>query len=64
MGVKKMMPNNLKKYKTRLNIIINELEILEDEEDYDYSDVISCLGQATRQLENRREVLQRKGRCL
>ena len=52
----------LKHYNSRLTTILNELEVLEDYENVDYSDVISEIAWNVRQLENRRETLQRKGR--
>ena len=51
----------LKHYNSRLTTILNELEVLEDYENVDYSDVISEIAWNVRQLENRRETLQRKG---
>ena len=52
----------LKHYNNRLATILNELEVLEDYENVDYSDVISEIAWNLRMLENRRETLQRKGR--
>ena len=46
----------LKHYLVRLNTVVNELDVLEDFEGADYSDVVM--------LENRRESLQRRGRRL
>ena len=53
---------NLKKYNTRLTTVLNELEVLEDGVDCDYSYTTICLQQATVQLERRREQLQQRGR--
>ena len=52
----------LKNYNTRLTTVLSELEVLEDGVDCDYSYTIICLQQATRQLERRREQLQKRGR--
>ena len=54
----------LRNYNNRLTTIINELEVLEDFEDADYSDVVSDIGYSVVMLENRRESLQRRGRRL
>ena len=54
----------LRNYNNRLTTIINELEVLEDFEDADYSDVVSDIGYSVVMLENRRETLQRRGRRL
>ena len=52
----------LRNYNSRLTTIINELEILEDFEGADYSDVVSDIGYSVVMLEQRRESLQRRGR--
>ena len=52
----------LRNYNTRLTTIINELEVLEDFEGADYSDVVSDIGYSVVMLEQRRESLQRRGR--
>ena len=52
----------LKHYNMRLTTVLNELEALEDYENVDYSDVISEIAWNVKQLENRRETLQRRGR--
>lgn len=52
----------LKNYNTRLTTVINELEALEDFEDFDYDEIITDLGYITSGLELRRERLQRRGR--
>ena len=54
----------LKNYNTRLKTVLNELEVLEDFEDADYSEFVTDFGFMTVQLEQRRERLQRKGRRL
>ena len=52
----------LKAYVLRLNIVMNELDVLEDFVDVDYSDVATDIGYCTNLLEQRRERLQRRGR--
>lgn len=52
----------LKRYVVRLNTVVNELDVLEDWEGVDYSDVATDVGYATAMLEQRRERLQRRGR--
>ena len=54
----------LKNYNARLTTVINELEALEDFEDFDYDEIITDFGFLTVQLEQRRERLQRRGRRL
>ena len=54
----------LKQYLVRLNTVLNELDVLEDFEDVDYSDCATDLGYVTVLLEQRRERLQRRGRHL
>ena len=54
----------LRNYHVRLGTVINELEILEDFEGADYSEIQTDLGWITVQLEQRRERLQRRGRRL
>ena len=53
----------LRNYNRRLTTIINELEVLEDFEGADYSDVVADIGYSVVMLEQRRESLQRRGRC-
>ena len=53
---------DLKKYVMRLNIVLNELDVLEDFVDVDYSDIKTDIGYCTVLLEQRRERLQRRGR--
>ena len=52
----------LKMYHSRLTTVLNELEHLEDYEDFDYAEIVTDIGFCTRGLEMRRERLQRKGR--
>ena len=54
----------LRNYHVRLGTVINELEVLEDHVDADYSDIITDIGYCTVLLEQRRERLQRRGRRL
>ena len=54
----------LKRYVARLNTVINELDVLEDYVDVDYSEVATDVGYCTVLLEQRRERLQKRGRCL
>ena len=56
--------SKLRNYNSRLTTIIGELEVLEDFEGADYSDVVSDIGYSVVMLENRRETLQRRGRRL
>ena len=65
-----MMTNNedvfrkLKNYNARLKTVVNELEVLEDFENADYSEIVTDIGYCTVLLEQRREQLQRRGRRL
>lgn len=52
----------LKHYNMRLTTVLNELAVLEDYVDADYSEFVTDLGFITVQLEQRRERLQRRGR--
>ncbi len=54
----------LKHYNARLTTVLNELAVLEDYEDADYSEFVTDFGFMTVQLEQRRERLQKRGRCL
>lgn len=54
----------LKNYNTRLTTVLNELEVLEDYQDADYSEFVTDFGFLTVQLEQRRERLQKRGRTL
>jgi hypothetical protein len=52
----------LKHYNMRLTTVLNELAVLEDYKDADYSEFVTDFGFMTAQLEQRRERLQRRGR--
>lgn len=52
----------LKNYVVRLNTVVNELDVLEDFVDADYSEIAVDIGYCTNLLEQRRERLQRRGR--
>ena len=52
----------LKQYLVRLNTVVTELDVLEDFENADYSDIVTDIGYCTVLLEQRRERLQRRGR--
>ena len=52
----------LKRYVVRLNTVLNELSVLEDWENVDYSDAATDVGFHTVMLEQRRERLQKRGR--
>ena len=54
----------LKLYVIRLNTVVSELDVLEDFQDADYSDISTDIGYCTVLLEQRRERLQRRGRHL
>ncbi len=54
----------LKLLNSRLTTLLNELELLEDYADADYSDVISEIRWKVVMLEIRRESLQHRGRHL
>ena len=54
----------LKRYVARLQTVVNELDVLEDYEDVDYSDICTDIGYCTVLLEQRRERLQKRGRTL
>jgi len=54
----------LRHYHARLGTVLNELEILEDFYDADYSEIVTDIGYCTVLLEQRREQLQRRGRRL
>ena len=53
---------SLKRYLIRLNTVVDELDVLEDFVDVDYSDAATDVGFVTVMLEQRRERLQRRGR--
>lgn len=54
----------LQQYNIRLKTVLNELSVLEDYTDADYSDVLTDTRWVVLMLENRRESLQRRGRRL
>jgi len=54
----------LKRFVARLSTVVNELDVLEDFLDVDYSEVATDVGYCTVLLEQRRERLQKRGRCL
>ena len=54
----------LKRFVARLSTVVNELDVLEDYVDVDYSEVATDVGYCTVLLEQRRERLQKRGRCL
>ena len=56
--------SELEKYHNRMTTVINELKVLEDGVDADYSDIVTDYHWLVMTLENRRESLQRRGRCL
>lgn len=54
----------LKKTHARMTTVLNELEILEDGVDADYSQVTIDYRWLVQELEHRRETLQKRGRTL
>lgn len=54
----------LKRTHSRMTTILNELEVLEDGENVDYSEIITDYNIMVHDLEHRREVLQSRGRFL
>jgi len=52
----------LKRFVARLTTVVNELDVLEDFQDVDYSEIVTDIGYCTVLLEQRRERLQRRGR--
>ena len=54
----------LKHYNSRLKTVLDELDSLEDGVDADYGEIVTDIGYCTAMLEQRRERLQRRGRCL
>jgi hypothetical protein len=54
----------LKHYNMRLGTVLSELETLEDGVDADYGEIVTDIGYCTVLLEQRRERLQKRGRCL
>lgn len=64
---KERSQNAIKKLKhthTRMTTVLNELEILEDGKDADYSELVIDYRWIVSMLEQRREQLQSRGRCL
>lgn len=56
--------SDLKKLNNRLTTVLDELEVLEDGVDVDYSEVQTDLAWICNMLEHRRTSLQKRGRCL
>jgi hypothetical protein len=56
--------DDLKRYVVRLNTVLNELSVLEDFVDVDYSDIKTDIGYCTVLLEQRRDRLMKRGRTL
>ena len=56
--------SDLKRLNSRLSTVLNELEVLEDMVDVDYSEVRTDLAWLVHMLEHRRTTLQKRGRCL
>lgn len=56
--------SELQKYHARMTTVLNELEVLEDGVDADYSDVVTDYHWIVVMLEQRRDRLQRRGRTL
>ena len=54
--------SELQKYHARMTTVLNELEVLEDGVDADYSDVVTDYHWIVVMLEQRRDRLQRRGR--
>ena len=54
----------LQKHHARMTTVLNELAVLEDGVDVDYTDVVIDYRWIVQMLENRRESLQRRGRRL
>jgi len=52
----------LKHYHTRMETVLNELSILEDGENVDYSEIRTDYAWIVNTLERRRETLQKRGR--
>ena len=55
---------SLKNYVARLRTVVKELEVLEDFEDANYTEIKNNIKQCTVLLEQRREQLQKRGRTL
>lgn len=54
----------LKHLHNRMKTVLDELEVLEDGVDCDYSEVKTDLAWLCNMLEHRRTSLQKRGRCL
>jgi len=54
----------LKLTHARMETVLNELDILEDYDGADYSEVDTDYRWLVQQLEHRRTTLQKRGRCL
>ena len=54
----------LKKSHSRMTTVLNELEILEDGEGADYTEMVTDYRWIVQTLEHRRETLQKRGRHL
>ena len=54
----------MKKTHARMTTVLNELEVLEDGIDADYSQVTIDYRWLVQELEHRRETLQKRGRTL
>jgi len=54
----------LKHTNARMTTVLNELEVLEDGKDADYSELVIDYRWIVSMLEQRRASLQEKGRCL
>lgn len=54
--------SELEKYHNRMTTVINELKILEDGVDANYSDIVTDYHWLVNILEQRREKLQKRGR--
>ena len=54
----------MKRYNARLTTVINELEVLEDGVDVDWSQVVIDYKWIANECEHRRTTLQKRGRTL
>ena len=54
--------SELKKAHVRIETVLNELEVLEDGVDVDYTECLFNMKYVMHELENRRETLQKRGR--
>lgn len=53
---------SLKRHLIRLNTVVSELDSLEDFQDVNYSEISTDIKALTIMLEQRREILQKRGR--